>query len=135
MPIHATPELQVADSLSPMIVAVVFILACSLLKEPSRRNFMAIMIGGAGVAFAPIVTYCAYKGLGNYRFIGAGWLLHTTWDVVHHFYGTPIVPFVPTSSAGCAICDVGIALWCFADAPSAYRLLDRSRAAGGPVER
>ena len=147
MPIHATPELQVVDFLSPMIVAVVFILACSLLKEPSRRNFMAIMIGGAGAAylngglgiwefaFAPIVTYCAYKGLGNYRFIGAGWLLHTTWDVVHHFYGTPIVPFVPTSSAGCAICDVGIALWCFADAPSAYRLLDRSRAAGGPVER
>ena len=29
-----------------------------------------------------------------------------------------IVPFVPTSSAGCAICDLGLALWYFLGAPA-----------------
>jgi hypothetical protein len=51
--------------------------------EPSRRNFNAIMIGGAGAAyssdgfgvwefvFTAIVTLCAYKGLQSYRFMDA----------------------------------------------------------------
>ena len=73
------------------------------------------MSGGFGVwefVFLAMVTYCAYKGLGSYNFIGAGWLLHTGWDVLHHLYSNPIVPFVPDSSLGCAICDPVIALWC-----------------------
>jgi len=60
--------------------------------------------------FTAVVTFCAYKGLGSYRFIGIGWMLHVGWDLMHHFYGNPIVPFVPTSSAGCAITDTLLAI-------------------------
>jgi Family of unknown function (DUF6010) len=126
--------MNVMDILVPVIVALVYISLCSLFKEPSRRNFNAIFIAGAGAAylnggfgiwefaFLAVVTYCAYKGLRSYSFVGAGWLLHTGWDVLHHLYGNPIVPFVPESSLGCAICDPVIALWCFAGAPSVYDL-------------
>ena len=78
-------------------------------------------------AFTVIVTYCAYKGLNSYSFIGLGWLLHTGWDVMHHLYGNPIVPFVPTFSLGCAICDPIIAAWCFAGAPSVYDLATKPK--------
>ncbi len=146
MPTHPNPDLHGFGYISPMIAAVAFIFACSLFREPQRRNFSAIMVAGAGAAylngglgiwefaFTPVVTFCAYKGLCDYRFLGAAWLLHTVWDVVHHFYGTPIVPFAPTSSGGCAICDVGIALWYFAGAPSAYELFGKRRTAPGSIE-
>jgi hypothetical protein len=125
--------------IGPVIVALVYIALCSLFAEPHRRNFNAIMIAGAGAAylnggfgiwefaFTVMVTYCAYKGLRSYTFIGVGWLLHTGWDVLHHLYGDPIVPFAAGSSLGCAICDPVIALWCFAGAPSVYDLLRRRR--------
>lgn len=111
-------------------VALLFIAAVSIFREPNRRNFMAVMIAGAGAAylngglgkweflFTAVVTYCAYKGLSSYKMIGVGWMLHSGWDVLHHLYGTPIIPFLPLSSFGCAICDPVIALWCFFDAPS-----------------
>ena len=146
MPTHPNPDPQGLGYVAPLIVAVAFIFLCSLLKEPRRRDFSAIMLAGAGAAylggglgiwefaFAPVLTFCAYRGLGNYRFLGVGWLLHTLWDVVHHFYGTPIVPFVPTSSAGCAICDVGIALWYFAGAPSAYQWFGKTRTIASQTE-
>ena len=67
------------------------------------------------------------RGLRSYNWIGAGWLLHTGWDVLHHLYGNPIVPFAADSSFGCAICDPVIALWCFAGAPSVYDLLRRRK--------
>jgi hypothetical protein len=103
------------DVVGPIFIGVLYIFACSFFKEPSRRDFNAIMIAGAGAAylnggfgiwefaFTAVLTFCAYKGLHSYRFIGVGWLLHTGWDVMHHLYGNPIVPFVPTSSLGCAI--------------------------------
>jgi len=50
MLLHENPPLTIPEMLSPLIVAVVFIAACSLLKEPSRRNLSAIMIAGAGAA-------------------------------------------------------------------------------------
>jgi Family of unknown function (DUF6010) len=103
------------DVLGPVIVALVYIALSSLFKEPNRRSFNAIFIAGAGAA---------------YRFIGVGWLLHTGWDVLHHLYGHPIVPFVPDSSFGCAITDPVIALWCFAGAPSVYDLF-RGSSRGG----
>jgi hypothetical protein len=115
----------------PVVTAIVFILLTSLIKEPARKNFMAILIGGAGgaylsgggfglweMAFSTVLTICAYKGLHSYRFIGIGWMLHTAWDILHHLYGNPLLPFDLTSSLGCAICDPVIALWCFAGAPS-----------------
>ena len=140
---HRTPDLYVLDVVAPIIVGVVFILATSQFKEPNRRHFMAIMIAGAGAAylsggldlwefvFTAVVTVCAYKGLHSYRFIGLGWVLHTMWDVVHHLFGNPIVPFLPTSSAGCAICDVVIAVWCFAGAPSPKEVLAKRRFRAG----
>lgn len=121
------------DIAAPVVVAGIFILANSPFQEPQRRQFNAIMIAGAGAAylnggfgiwefaFAAVVTFCAYRGLTSYPFIGFGWLLHTGWDVLHHLYGTPIVPFVAASSLGCAICDPIIAAWCFAGGPSLLR--------------
>ena len=77
-------------------------------------------------AFTIVVTYCAYRGLESWTFIGIGWLLHTAWDVVHHLQGNPIIPFAELSSMGCAICDPVIAAWCFAGGPSILELF-RSR--------
>jgi len=125
-------SLTVTEAISPVLVALVFIAACSRLKEPGRRNFSAIMIAGAGAAylnggfggwefaFCVLITYLAWLGFRDYRFIGLAWLLHTIWDVAHHLYGNPIVPFVPSSSAGCAICDLVIALWYFKGAPRMF---------------
>jgi hypothetical protein len=136
---------QIMSVVGPIIVALVFISLCSLLGEPGRRDFNAIMIAGAGAAylnrgfgvwefiFTVLVTFCAFRGLGSYNWIGIGWLLHTGWDVLHHLYGNPIVPFVADSSFGCAVCDPVIALWCFAGAPSVYDLL-RTRKLGRPDE-
>ena len=132
-------QMHLADVVSPVIVATLFILATSAFKEPQRRHFNAIMLAGAGAAylngglglwefaFTAVVTSCAYQGLNAYGFIGLGWLLHTGWDILHHLYGNPIVPFVPTSSLGCAICDPMIAAWCFAGAPSVYGLATKQR--------
>lgn len=134
--------MQIMGVLGPIIVALVYISLCSLFEEPNRQNFNAIFVAGAGAAylnggfgiwefvFLAVVTYCAYMGLRSYFYIGVGWLLHTGWDVLHHLYGNPIVPFVPESSLGCAICDPVIALWCFAGAPSVFGLLRRRRQAG-----
>ena len=137
MQIHTPPDVHTMDVVGAIVIGVLFIFASSLLKEPNRKQFMVIMIAGAGAAylngglgvwefvFTAVATYCAYQGLNSYRFIGVGWLLHTGWDVMHHLYGNPIVPFAPTSSFGCAICDPLIAAWCFAGAPSVYELIHR----------
>jgi hypothetical protein len=98
-----------------------------------RLNFMAILIAGAGaaylsgggfglweMAFNALMLIPAYKGLQSYRFIGIGWLLHTGWDILHHLYGNPILPFDATSSLRCAVCDPVLAIWCFAGASSPY---------------
>lgn len=123
---------------APIGIAIVFIALTSLITEPARRNFMAIMIAGAGAAylsggglgrwefvFSTVATYCAYKGLSSYRFIGIGWLLHTGWDILHHLHGNPIIPFSAASSLGCAICDPVIAAWCFVGAPSLFEVMRR----------
>lgn len=125
------------STVAAMLIAIFYIAACSYFLEPDRRNVNAIMLAGAGAAylnggfgawefaFTVVVTYFAYRGLRSYNFIGTGWLFHTGWDVLHHLYGNPIVPFAPTSSLGCAICDPVIALWCFTGAPSLYDLFRR----------
>jgi len=147
MTLQPRPPFTLPLMISPLVVAGGFILLCGLLKEPARRRFSAIMIAGAGAAylggglgvwefgFCALLTFIAYRGLQDYRFIGAGWVLHTLWDVVHHLYGNPIVPFLPMSSAGCAICDLGLATWYFTGARSPYpwvatadRLLDEGAA-------
>ncbi len=124
---------------APVAIGLIFITLASLLKEPARQKFMAVMIAGAGAAylsafamgfwefaFTTAVTYCAYRGLESYNWIGFGWLLHTGWDVAHHLSGNPLLPFSALSSLGCAICDPVVALWCFAGAPSLTNMLRRS---------
>ncbi len=127
------------------MIALAFILLVSLIKEPNRRSFMAILVAGAAAAylsgggfgkwelvFCTVMAFCAYQGLRSYRFIGIGWVLHTAWDILHHLYGNPLLPFDATSSLGCAICDPVIAACCFAGAPSLYPLLRGRRVLENP---
>ena len=130
MLIQPRPEIDTMAIISPVVAAAVFVFLCSLLKEPTRQKFSAIFLAGAGAAylsggfglwefaFCAIITLLAYRGLTTYRAIALGWVLHTCWDVAHHLYGNPIIPFAPLSSFGCAICDLGIATWYAAGAPS-----------------
>jgi hypothetical protein len=127
---HTPPPLLVMDYLGPAVGAVIFVLVMSTLKEPTRRIFNAIVVAGAtGVylsgGFGPwellypvIATPVVYFGVRSYRFIGLAWLMHSGWDLVHHLWGNPIWPFMPTSSFGCMIFDALIAVWFLAGAPS-----------------
>jgi hypothetical protein len=113
-----------------LFVAVAAIIAASYLTEPERQKLMAIVIGGAGGAylnggfgfweflFSISVVVCAYKGLYSYSAIGAGWLLHAIWDILHHTTGQPMISFLPTSSLECAVTDMILAVWFFVGAPS-----------------
>lgn len=111
--------------IAPILIGIAYVLLMSLIREPHRRRLNAVMVAGAGAAylsggglglwefaFTAVATYCAYRGLESWTFIGIGWLLHTGWDVLHHLKGSPIIPFAEHSSFGCAICDPVIALWC-----------------------
>jgi Family of unknown function (DUF6010) len=125
-------DLTAPALVSPLAVAAVAIALFSFLKEKDRRSASAVTVAGAGAAylgdglgvwefpFCGVVTYLAHRGLEDYRFVGVAWALHTAWDVVHHLYGNPIVPFAALSSAGCAVCDLVLAGWYFAGAPSLF---------------
>ncbi len=126
---------------APILIGLAYVTLISLVPEPARRRLNAVIVGGAGAAylsggslgpwellFTAAMTFCAYRGLSSYRWIGTAWLLHTVWDVVHHLRGDPILPFAPHSSFGCAVCDPVIALWCFAGGPSARELIRAIRA-------
>jgi hypothetical protein len=132
---HA-PPLHPSDYLAPAIAAILFVLVMSFPKEPTRRNYNAILVAGAGgvylsggfglfeVLYAAVATgVVAYLGLRSHRFIGLGWLMHAAWDLLHHLYGNPIWPFMPTSSFGCLVFDSLIAIWFLAGAP---RMLPRN---------
>lgn len=126
------PEITAPLILSPLSIALLLVLLCSLLREPARQKFSAVFLAGAGAAylsggfglwefpFCGLITILAFQGLQNYRALALGWVLHTCWDVAHHLYGNPIIQFAPLSSAGCAICDLGIALWYVLGAPSPW---------------
>jgi hypothetical protein len=127
---HSAPPLYVMDYVGPALGAVIFAVVMSLVREPARRTFNAILVAGAGgvylsggfglweLIYPVIVTPVAYLGLMSYRFIGIAWLLHSAWDIAHHFWGNPIWPFMPTSSFGCMIFDALIAVWFLVGAPS-----------------
>lgn len=130
-------ELTFSVVLAAILVALVYITLVSLFKEPQRQQFNALMVAGAGAAylngglmafefvFCTVMTFLAFKGLKNYNWLGLGWLLHTGWDIVHHYYGNPIVPMDEMSSLGCAFCDPIIALWFFMGAPSVFQIFKR----------
>lgn len=123
----------------PILGGLLFILLMSLPREPARRSFNAVLVGGAMGAylsgglggwelpFAAIGSVVAWHGLRDVRFVGVAWLLHSSWDLVHHLFGNPIWPFMETSSFGCCIFDAVIALWFLSGAPSAFEIL-RGRA-------
>lgn len=124
----------VLSVVAPVLGGLTYIALASLLPEPTRQKVNAVMVAGAGaayisggafglweLAFTAAVTFCAYKGLANYAWLGTGWLLHTGWDILHHLKGAPIIPELAHSSFGCAICDPVIAIWMFRGAPSIYR--------------
>jgi hypothetical protein len=131
---HVAPEFNLINVIAAVGIAFIYIVLFSLVKEPDRQKLSAIVAAGAGAAywsggmgvwefaFGTIMLFVAFKGLANYYFIGIAWLLHTSWDVVHHLYANPIVSFVPSSSAGCAVCDPILAIWYFFRAPSVFRL-------------
>ena len=124
------PSLGLMDYIGPVIGAGVFVLIMSLVHEPARRTFNAVLIGGASgvylsggfgvweLVYPAIVTPIVYLGLNSYRYIGIAWLMHAAWDVPHHLWGHPIWPFMPTSSFGCVIFDTLIGIWFLAGAPS-----------------
>src|SRR5262245_38920477 len=128
--------------LLPIVIGLVYVGLSSLLAEPGRRRFNALMIAGAGGAylsggalspwelvFAAVLVFVAYQDLKSGPFIGIGWLLHTAWDVVHHLKGQPILPFFHDSSFGCALCDPVIALWAFGGGRSPWPARRASRSA------
>lgn len=137
------PEITLPALISPLIIAAALVGLCSLLREPARQRFSAIFLAGAGAAylsggfglwefaFCALITFLAYRGLESYRPIAVGWVLHTCWDLAHHFYGNPIIPFAPLSSAGCAICDLGIAAWYALGAPDLWRRRQTKDACSG----
>jgi hypothetical protein len=118
------------DYIGPAIGAGVFVLIMSLVREPQRRTFNAVLIAGASgvymsggfgvweLVYPAVVTPVVYLGMSSYRFIGIAWLMHAMWDLPHHLWGRPIWPFMPTSSFGCVIFDTLIAIWFLAGAPS-----------------
>lgn len=126
---HSHP-LDTADVLQPVIGALVFVFVMSLVREPMRRTLNAVLVAGAGgvylsgglgpweLVYPALLLPIVYRALGSYRFIGLAWVLHSVWDLVHHLWGNPIWPFLPTSSFGCLVFDGLIALWFFAGAPA-----------------
>jgi hypothetical protein len=137
--IHTIPEFTLINALVAIAVGIVIIALMSLVKEPNRRTINAIIIagaggvywsGGLGVAefpFGIVMFYLSFKGLSNYKYIALGWVCHTVWDVVHHLYGNPIIPFDASSSAACAVCDLVLATWFFFGAPNIFGLLSYSK--------
>jgi hypothetical protein len=127
---HTPPPLVVMDYIGPAVAAAIFVLIMSLVREPARRSFNAILVAGASAAYLSgglgpwellypaIASPVVYLGLRSYRFIGIAWLMHSGWDLVHHLWANPIWPFMPTSSFGCMIFDALIAVWFLAGAPS-----------------
>jgi hypothetical protein len=127
---HIVPDFTLVEAAGAVVIALVYILLSSLVPEPNRQKLSAIIVAGAGAAylssglgawefvFCSVMTFVAFKGLTHYYWIGIAWLLHTFWDVMHHLYAQPIVPFSPSSSAGCAVCDSILAIWFFLQAPS-----------------
>jgi Family of unknown function (DUF6010) len=115
----------------PAIGALLFVLGMSLVAEPQRKTINAFLVAGAcgvyisggcfgiwEVLYAVVTMPIAYRGLRDYRFIGAAWLLHASWDLPHHLWNRPIWPFQPASSLGCLIFDSLIAVWFLAKAPA-----------------
>jgi hypothetical protein len=135
---HFDRALDATDLIGPVFGALVFIALMSVVPEPVRQRFNAIFVAGAGAAYLngglgawefvyiAIATLIAYLGLSCYRYIGLAWFFHAGWDAIHHLYARPIWPWMPTSSAGCAVFDTVIGFWFFMNAPPVMKLFTRA---------
>ncbi len=136
---HIIPEFTIITAFTAVLIAVVFIIIMSFVKEPNRQKINAILISGAGgvywngglgvweFIFGALMLFVAFKGLKHYYFIGIGWLLHAGWEILHHLYGDPIVYLEPSCSAGCAVCDLILALWFFFGAPTIWNVFRKQK--------
>lgn len=123
--------MNIMDYVGPAIAAIAFIFIMSRLQRSVCLQLNAILVigasgvymsGGFGVwelAYAllagPVLGYWALR---SFYAIGVGWLMHAAWDLLHHLYGNPIWPFMPSSSAGCLIFDTLIGAWFLCGAPA-----------------
>ena len=88
--------------------------------HPCQRE-RRVLSGGFGLwelIYQVIGTVIGFRALQSYRWIAVGWLIHACWDIVHHLWGNPIWPFMPTSAFGGMIFDSMIAVRFLAGAPS-----------------
>jgi hypothetical protein len=118
------------DWIGPLIGASVFIAIMSFVNRRVRLRLNAVFAAGAAgvylsgglgpweLVFPALVTPIAYFAIESFPLIGVLWFMHAAWDAVHHFYGNPIWPFMPTSSFGCILFDSVIAIWFIVGAPS-----------------
>lgn len=122
--------LQWPDYVGPVFAALIFVAIMSRVAEPQRRTLNAVLVTGASgvymsggfgaweLVYALIAgPFIGYLALRSYYAIGIGWLMHATWDWLHHLYGGVIWPFMPSSSFGCMLFDTCIAVWFLAGAP------------------
>lgn len=124
--------------LFPILQSVVFITLIALIREPHRQWSMAILLAVAGgvylnneyqlfpAIFALVIGIFSFLGLKNYQFIGIGWLLHSVYDWVHYFNGFPMLNNTPGTAFGCAIFDIGIAVYFLLGAPTLFSKLSFS---------
>jgi hypothetical protein len=126
MPVpHSLQGISSLDLVMPAVAAVLVILLMSRIREPVLHRIHVLLLAGFSTAYLggglgpweliylPPATYVAYKAMSSYRFVALGWFMHPVWDMVHHFYGNPLWPWMPTSSIGCAIFDPIIGIWAF----------------------
>lgn len=129
-PTTFTPRQYARQVIGNVIAAPLFVLVAGLIPEPYRQFTMALLLGVAAIVylghglghlewiFAAALAVCAIAGFSTYLAIGAGWLLHTVSDALHHRINRPMVPRIPMSSFGCAVFDPLIAIWFFLGAPA-----------------
>jgi hypothetical protein len=141
MPTPHPPPLLMPDYVGPVVAAAVFVVLMGFVRESVRRPLNALIVAGASGAYLsgggfgiweilyPVLAMpFAYAGLRSYRFIAIAWFMHSGWDFLHHMWGGPIWPFMPTSSFGCLVFDSLIAIWFLTGAPS-LRSTDRRASA------
>lgn len=121
------------------LAAPLAVAAFGLVPEPWRRRLMVAALGVAAVVylggglgaweypFAAAIGALAVLGRSSYAALGAGWLVHTLSDALHHAAGSPMVGSLPLSSFGCAVFDPLIATWLFFGAPDTRTMADAAR--------
>ncbi|MCC3406986.1 MAG: hypothetical protein JGK17_15605 [Microcoleus sp. PH2017_10_PVI_O_A] len=127
------------DIVSGFIIAAIWICGFSVISEPRRRQVNCILVGLAASTYGNhsfglteaagtiILLTLGILGLGNYRWLGVAWLVHSGLDIAHHIANDPMFQYFPASSVGCAVTDPILALWFFAGAPDIFGIIKQQR--------